>query len=110
MSKSATSRPSILFAVAAVLAAAAVWAAVAMASGGSGSAGAGSTGASPPASSFVDPNAAYAATGQPPHQRGDCPNMGGDNGDNGSGGSTTPSTPSAPSTPSPQDGSSNPTL
>lgn len=107
MSKSGTSRPSILLAVAAVLAAAAVWAAVAMASGGSGSSGAGSTGLSPPASSFVDPNAAYAATGQPPHRRGDCPNMGGDN---GSGGSTTPSTPSAPSTPSTQDGSSNPTL
>jgi hypothetical protein len=105
MSETRSIRPSLLFAVAAVVVAAAVWATVAMAaSGGSGS---GSNASLSPVASYDyggPSHGMFAADGD--HPAGDCPNMGGDSGGSGDGGggSTTPSTPST------QDGSSNPSL
>jgi hypothetical protein len=101
MSETTSRRPSLWFAVLAVLVAAAAWATVAMAAGGSGSSGSRS-----PVASYDGPHAMFAADGQ---SSADCPNMGGDNGGSGGsgGGSTTPTTPATPST---QDGSSNPSL
>jgi hypothetical protein len=106
MSETRSIRPSLLFAVAAVVVAAAVWATVAMAaSGGSGS---GSNGAPSPVASYDygGPPAMFAADGD--HAAGDCPNMGGDSGGSGGSGGSGDST--TPSTPSTQDGSSNPSL
>lgn len=102
MSEVKSTRPSLWFAVAAVLVAAAVWATVAMAAGGSSSNGT-STGA--PAATYDGPHAMFAASGGSQSQ-GDCPNMGNDNGGSG-GSSTTPSTTPSTTTPSTQDGSSN---
>ena len=108
MSETKSLRPSLWFAVAAVVVAAAVWATVAMAS--SGGSGSGSNGVPSPVASYDyggPPPGMFAADGK--HAAGDCPNMGGDSGGSGgSGGSTTPDT--TPSTPSTQDGSSNPSL
>jgi hypothetical protein len=115
MSETSSARPTLWFAVAAVVVAAAVWATVAMAaSNGSGS--------DPTSNGAPSPVASYDFGGPPHHSmyaadgdqaNGDCPNMGGDDGGSGGGGSTTPSTPEttpAPSAPSTQDGSSNPSL
>jgi hypothetical protein len=101
MSETSSRRPSLWFALAAAVVAAAVWATVAMAAGGSGSSGTGS-----PVASYDGAHSMYAADGS--NTQGDCPNMGG----SGGGGSTTPSTPTTPnsSSPSTQDGSSNPAL
>lgn len=93
-----SSRPSLWFAVVAVIAAAAVWATVAMAAGGSNSSGVSSS----PVASYDGPHSMFAADGE--HPSGDCPNMGGDSGGSSGGGST------APTTPSTQDGSANPSL
>ena len=102
MSEAKSTRPSLWFAVAAVLVAAAVWATVAMAAGSSSSNGT-STGS--PAATYDGPHAMFAASGGSQSQ-GDCPNMGNDNGGSG-GSSTTPSTTPSTTTPSTQDGSSN---
>jgi len=102
MSEAKFTRPSLWFAVAAVLVAAAVWATVAMAAGGSSSNGT-STGS--PAATYDGQHAMFAASGGSQSQ-GDCPNMGNDNGGSG-GSSTTPSTTPSTTTPSTQDGSSN---
>jgi hypothetical protein len=101
MSEATSTRPSLWFAVAAVLVAAAVWATVAMAAGGSSSNGT-STGS--PAATYDGPHAMFAASGGSQSQ-GDCPNMGNDGGSGGS--PTAPSTTPSTTTPSTQDGSSN---